>query len=154
VDKPQEDDMGYQEDREMLRKVGFTEGEMSRLSTLSRNLAKEGKYLELVEYRRLQFVRWLVTTGKLTEQLVQAKECSMLTEPGTDMHTTSCPKKLQKKALHRAKGAKHAIHHDRYTPQASRRSNDHRSPFRDTGCHWDQYWCGHDDRGIRQRPLF
>lgn len=62
--------MGYKEDREILRKAGFTEAEMHRLSKLRRNLAENGKYQELVDYRRLQFVRWLVHTGKLTEQLV------------------------------------------------------------------------------------
>jgi hypothetical protein len=62
--------MGYKEDREILRRAGFTEAEMNRLSKLRRNLAESGKYQELIDYRRLQFVRWLVHTGKLTEQLV------------------------------------------------------------------------------------
>jgi hypothetical protein len=62
--------MGYKEDRKILRKAGFTEAEMNRLSKLRRNLAESGKNQELVDYRRLQFVRWLVHTGKLTEQLV------------------------------------------------------------------------------------
>lgn len=71
--KSEEDDMGYKEDREILRKAGFTEVEMSRLSKLRRNIAEEGRYMELVDYRRLQFARWLVATGKLTEQVTQAK---------------------------------------------------------------------------------
>jgi hypothetical protein len=62
--------MGCKEDREILRKAGFTEAEMNRLSKLRRNLAECGKYQELVDYRRLQFVRWLVNNGKLTEQFV------------------------------------------------------------------------------------
>ena len=62
--------MGYKEDRKILLKAGFTEVEKHRLSTLRRNLTEEGRYQELIEYRRLQFVRWLVTTGKLTEQVV------------------------------------------------------------------------------------
>jgi hypothetical protein len=62
--------MGYKENRDILRKAGFTEAEMNRLSTLRRNFAEVGKYQELVDYRRLQFVRWLVNTGKLTEQVV------------------------------------------------------------------------------------
>ncbi len=65
--------MGYKEDREILRNAGFTQAEMNRLSKLRSNLAEEGRYMELVDYRRLQFVRWLVTTGKLTEQITQAK---------------------------------------------------------------------------------
>ena len=62
--------MGHKDDREMLRKAGITEAEIDRLSKLRRNLAEEGKYQELIDYRRLQFVRWLVSTGKLTEQIV------------------------------------------------------------------------------------
>ena len=65
----QEDDMGHKEDREILRTAGLTEAQMNRLSKLRRNLAEEGKYQELIDYRRLQFVRWLVTTGKLSEQI-------------------------------------------------------------------------------------
>ena len=62
--------MGYKEDRSVLLKAGFTEVEKQRLSTLRRNLSEEGRNQELIEYRRLQFVRWLVTTGRLTERLV------------------------------------------------------------------------------------
>ena len=62
--------MGHKEDREMLRKVGITEAQINRLSKLRRNLAEEGKYQELIDYRRLQFVRWLVSTGKLSEQVL------------------------------------------------------------------------------------
>jgi hypothetical protein len=62
--------MGYKEDREILRKAAFTEAEKNRLSKLRRNLAEKGSYEELVELRRLQFVRWLVATGKLTERVV------------------------------------------------------------------------------------
>ena len=61
--------MGHKEDHEILRKAGITEAEINRLSKLRRNLAEEGKYQELIDYRRLQFVRWLVTTGKLTENV-------------------------------------------------------------------------------------
>ncbi len=61
--------MSYKEDIQILREAGFTEAEMRRLSELRRILAEEGKYLELADYRRLQFVRWLVATGKLTEQV-------------------------------------------------------------------------------------
>jgi hypothetical protein len=63
--------MGHKEDREILRKAGLTEAQMSRLSKLRRNLAEDGQYQELIDYRRLQFVRWLVTTGKLTEQVLR-----------------------------------------------------------------------------------
>jgi hypothetical protein len=62
--------MGHKEDHEILRKAGFTETQMNFLSKLRRNLAEERKYQELIDYRRLQFARWLVTTGKLTEQVL------------------------------------------------------------------------------------
>jgi hypothetical protein len=62
--------MGSKEDRTILLKAGFTEAEKNRLNALRRNLTEEGRYQELIEYRRLQFVRWLVTTGKLTERVV------------------------------------------------------------------------------------
>jgi len=63
--------MDHKKDLEILRKAGFTEAQMNRLRKLRRNLAEEGKYQELIDYRRLQFVRWLVTTGKLTEEVFQ-----------------------------------------------------------------------------------
>jgi hypothetical protein len=62
--------MDYKEDRTILLKAGFTEEEKKRLGTLRSNLSEEGRYQELIEYRRLQFVRWLVTIGKLTEWVV------------------------------------------------------------------------------------
>jgi len=61
--------MGYQDNRDSLRKAGCTEDEMKRLDTLRRAYAVEGKLQEFADYRRLQFVRWLVTTGRLTDQL-------------------------------------------------------------------------------------
>ena len=61
--------MSYKEDIQILREAGFPEAEIRRLSELRRTLAEECKYMELVDYRRLQFVRWLVATGKLTEQV-------------------------------------------------------------------------------------
>jgi hypothetical protein len=63
-----EDDMGYKEDRNILLKAGFTEAEKDRLYALRRNLTESGRCQELIEYRRLEFVRWLITTGKLTER--------------------------------------------------------------------------------------
>lgn len=63
--------MGHKEDLEILRKAGLTEAQINQLSKLRRNLPEEGKCQELSDYRRLQFVRWLVTTGKLTEEMPQ-----------------------------------------------------------------------------------
>jgi hypothetical protein len=66
---PEEDDMGNKEDMQILHEAGFTGAEIRRLSELRGTLAEEGKYLELADHRRLEFVRWLVATGKLTEQV-------------------------------------------------------------------------------------
>ncbi len=62
--------MGPKENRDILRKAGLSEDEMKRLGNLRRVYAAEGKFQEFADYRRLQFVRWLVTTGRLTDQVV------------------------------------------------------------------------------------
>jgi hypothetical protein len=61
--------MERKEDREMLRKVGFAEVEMNRLSRLRRDYNEKEMLLAAAEHRRLEFVRWLVTVGKLTDQI-------------------------------------------------------------------------------------
>lgn len=61
--------MERKEDREMLRKVGFAEVEMNRLIRLRRAHHEKERLLALAEHRRLEFVRWLVTIGKLTDQI-------------------------------------------------------------------------------------
>ena len=61
--------MDRKEDREFLRKSGFAEAEMNRLSRLRREHKEKKKLQAIAEHRRLEFVRWLVTTGKLTEQI-------------------------------------------------------------------------------------
>ena len=61
--------MDRKEDREILRKGGFAESEMKQLSQL-RKLHNERERLRiLAESRRLEFVRWLYDTGKLTDQV-------------------------------------------------------------------------------------
>jgi hypothetical protein len=61
--------MDRKEDREILRKGGFAESEMKQLSQL-RKLHNERERLRvLAESRRLEFVRWLYNTGKLTDQV-------------------------------------------------------------------------------------
>lgn len=59
----------YKEDLEVLRQGGFTEEEMKRLSQLRRDYAKLEECRTSAEYNRLAFVRWLVATGKLSDQL-------------------------------------------------------------------------------------
>lgn len=56
--------------RNTLRQTGFTEREIYLLERLRQRFAAriDGQD-DLATYRYLQFVRWLVTTGKLTEQV-------------------------------------------------------------------------------------
>ncbi len=61
--------MDYKENRMLLQKARFTADEIKRLSDLRRAYVVEGKFREFADYRYLQFVRWLVITGKLTDRL-------------------------------------------------------------------------------------
>ncbi len=61
--------MDRKEDREMLRKVGFAEIEMNRLAQLRSDRNEREKSEAIANNRRLEFVRWLVSKGKLTEQI-------------------------------------------------------------------------------------
>lgn len=61
--------MDYTEDRRILLESGFTRVEIDQLSRLRKNY-REKESLQAPEFqRRLEFVRWLVTTGRLTDQL-------------------------------------------------------------------------------------
>lgn len=55
---------------DVLREQGFSQEEIERLSTLRRTLREEQVGREARIQRRLNFVRWLVRTGRLTEQFV------------------------------------------------------------------------------------
>jgi hypothetical protein len=61
--------MDRKEDREILRRGGFGEAEMNRLSRLRKDYKERTRLEALANHRRLEFVRWLVTTGKLTDQI-------------------------------------------------------------------------------------
>ena len=61
--------MDRKDDREILRKGGFAETEMKRLAKLRHEHLEQARLLAIADRRRLEFVRWLVTTGKLTEQI-------------------------------------------------------------------------------------
>jgi hypothetical protein len=61
--------MDRREDRDILRKGGLSEGEMKRLSQIRKIHRERMKLMKIEEQRRLEFVRWLVDTGKLTEQV-------------------------------------------------------------------------------------
>ena len=59
--------MNSEENREILRREGFTAEEANRLSALRRNYSEKERKQIAAEQRRLEFVRWLVTTGKLAD---------------------------------------------------------------------------------------
>lgn len=61
--------MDRMEDREILRKGGFAEGEVNRLTQLRREYNEKARLQTLVDKRRMEFIRWLVRTGKLTDQV-------------------------------------------------------------------------------------
>lgn len=61
--------MDRKEDREILRRGGFGESEMNQLSRLRKDYNEREKRLTIAHTRRLEFIRWLVTTGKLTDQI-------------------------------------------------------------------------------------
>jgi hypothetical protein len=67
--REKEKKMNCKEDAEVQRQVGFTEEEIERLNQLRRDSTELELQQSSVEYRRLAFIRWLVTTGKLSEQL-------------------------------------------------------------------------------------
>jgi hypothetical protein len=61
--------MDRKDDREILRKGGFAEGEIQRLSQLRQDHTERTRLQQRVDQRRLEFIRWLVTNGKLSEQI-------------------------------------------------------------------------------------
>jgi hypothetical protein len=61
--------MDRKEERDIMRRGSLSEGEMKRLSHLRRVHREKIKLMELEQHRRLEFVRWLVDTGKLTDQI-------------------------------------------------------------------------------------
>ncbi len=61
--------MDRKEDRDLLRKSGFAENEMLLLSKLRREHYERERQEAAIAHRRLEFIRWLVNTGKLSEQI-------------------------------------------------------------------------------------
>ncbi len=61
--------MDRKDDRELLRKGGFAEGEVQRLNKLRQDYTERTKSQSIADHRRMEFVRWLVTTGKLSDQI-------------------------------------------------------------------------------------
>jgi len=61
--------MDRKEDRDILRKGGFAEGEVKQLSKLRRDHDERQRHSAVAEHRRMEFARWLVNTGKLSDQI-------------------------------------------------------------------------------------
>ena len=61
--------MDHKEDREILRKGGFAENEVVLLSRMRKDYNEKEKSQSQETNRRLEFVRWLVSTGKLSEHI-------------------------------------------------------------------------------------
>jgi len=58
---------GVKQSREALLQIGFTSTEIESLSQFRRDYLQREQQQILVELRRLEFVRWLVATGRLTD---------------------------------------------------------------------------------------
>lgn len=61
--------MDRKDDRDMLRKSGFAEDEVLLLSRLRVDYTEQTKRQATADHRRLEFVRWLVAKGRLSEQI-------------------------------------------------------------------------------------
>jgi len=67
------DPMTYQEAFQLLRRAGFARAEIDRLYQLRRASRTSELDQAPLDLCRLQFIRWLVTTGRLTDQLPGTK---------------------------------------------------------------------------------
>ena len=61
--------MDRKDDREILRKGGFVDGEVQRLSKLRQDYTERTKLQEMAAQRRMEFIRWLVNNGRLSDQI-------------------------------------------------------------------------------------
>lgn len=61
--------MNNQINKEFLSENGFSTLEIERLSQLRETYKQEEKSPQHEQQRRLEFVRWLVLSGKLTEDI-------------------------------------------------------------------------------------
>jgi len=61
--------MDYKDALDMLRRAGFTAKEIDRLSKLRRD--RKGNTVDQApaDQRRMEFIRWLVATGRLTDYI-------------------------------------------------------------------------------------
>jgi hypothetical protein len=61
--------MDRKDDRDMLRKSGFAEDEVLLLSRLRVDYTERTKRQATADHRRLEFARWLVAKGRISEQI-------------------------------------------------------------------------------------
>jgi len=61
--------MDRKDDREILRKGGFVDGEVQRLNKLRQDYTEREKLQETVDQRRMEFIRWLVNNGRFSDQI-------------------------------------------------------------------------------------
>ena len=62
--------VNFKDGLELLRRAGCTAAEIKRICRLRREYAENEMDQAPADFHRLEFVRWLVMTGRLTEQLV------------------------------------------------------------------------------------
>jgi hypothetical protein len=65
----EEGPMDHREAEESLNSAGFSESERERLKRLRRAYVEKESGHSSTERQRLEFVRWLVSTGRLTDEL-------------------------------------------------------------------------------------
>ncbi len=62
--------MDHKEAVEMLRKAGFNHMEIDRIIKFRKRFKHDEKDQPLSDHRRLEFMRWLFRTGKLSDKVV------------------------------------------------------------------------------------
>ncbi len=73
--RPKSNEDALREACRQLRWAGFAEREISQLLHLRKRYAtQQAGWEDVMIFRRLEFVRWLVKTGRLTEQTVREGE--------------------------------------------------------------------------------
>lgn len=61
------EEVEVKESHASLLEVGFTSAQIENLSQFRRDYLEKEKQQVLVELRRLEFMRWLVATGRLVD---------------------------------------------------------------------------------------
>jgi hypothetical protein len=68
--------MTYQEAFQVLHRAGFGGLEIDRFYQLRQDYATEEQDQPPLDPKRLQFTRWLITTGRLTDQIPEVETAS------------------------------------------------------------------------------